>query len=76
MPGPIRRRDVLIAVARMADRLGYDAFFIPETWAHDITVLLAEVKRDKSVRRWAGKQITIPIILAPQRERVRLVGQP
>jgi alkanesulfonate monooxygenase SsuD/methylene tetrahydromethanopterin reductase-like flavin-dependent oxidoreductase (luciferase family) len=37
------RRDVLIAVARMADRLGYDAFFLPETWAHDITVLLAEV---------------------------------
>jgi alkanesulfonate monooxygenase SsuD/methylene tetrahydromethanopterin reductase-like flavin-dependent oxidoreductase (luciferase family) len=37
------RRDVLIAVARMADRLGYDAFFMPETWAHDITVLLAEV---------------------------------
>ena len=37
------RRNVLIAVARMADRLGYDAFFLPETWAHDITVLLAEV---------------------------------
>jgi len=37
------RRDVLIAVARMADRLGYDAFSMPETWAHDITVLLAEV---------------------------------
>lgn len=30
------------------------------------TVLLAEVKRDKSPRRWAGKQITIPIILNPQ----------
>src|SRR5262249_60537830 len=37
------RREVLIGVARMADRLGYDAFFMPETWAHDITVLLAEV---------------------------------
>src|SRR5262249_36821290 len=37
------RRDVLIGFARMADRLGYDAFFMPETWAHDITVLLAEV---------------------------------
>jgi len=37
------RRDVLIAVARMADQLGYDAFAMPETWAHDITVLLAEV---------------------------------
>lgn len=30
------------------------------------TVLLSEVKRDKSPRRWNGKQITIPIILAPQ----------
>ena len=39
------RRDVLIAVARMADRLGYDAFFMPETWAHDITVLLADNSR-------------------------------
>jgi len=37
------RRDVLIAVARMADQLGYDAFTFPETWAHDMTVLLAEV---------------------------------
>ena len=40
------RRNVLIAIARMADRLGYDAFFLPETWAHDITVLLAEVARE------------------------------
>jgi alkanesulfonate monooxygenase SsuD/methylene tetrahydromethanopterin reductase-like flavin-dependent oxidoreductase (luciferase family) len=37
------RREVLLTVARTADRLGYDAFFMPETWAHDITVLLAEV---------------------------------
>src|SRR5262245_30931402 len=37
------RRDVLLEVARRADRLGYDAFVMPETWAHDITVLLAEV---------------------------------
>src|SRR5262245_8104522 len=37
------RRETLIAAARTADRLGYDAFLMPETWAHDITVLLAEV---------------------------------
>ena len=30
------------------------------------TVLLAEIKKDTSPRRWAGKQVTIPIILAPQ----------
>lgn len=30
------------------------------------TVLLSEVKRDKSPRRWHGKQVTIPIFLAPQ----------
>jgi len=37
------RRHVLLSVATSADRLGYDAFVLPETWAHDITVLLAEV---------------------------------
>ena len=36
------RREVLMAVARGADRLGYDGFFLPETWAYDVTVLLAE----------------------------------
>src|SRR5262250_998259 len=36
------RRDVLIALAREADRLGYEAFCLPETWAYDVTVLLAE----------------------------------
>src|SRR5215510_392872 len=36
------RRETLIAVARGADRLGYDGFFLPETWAYDVTVLLAE----------------------------------
>lgn len=30
------------------------------------TVLLSEVQRDKSPRRWHGKQITVPIYLAPQ----------
>ncbi len=36
------RRDVLIALATEADRLGYEAFCLPETWAYDVTVLLAE----------------------------------
>ena len=36
------RREVLIGLATEGDRLGYDGFFLPETWAYDITVLLAE----------------------------------
>ena len=30
------------------------------------TVFLGETRRDKSPRRWNGKQVTIPIITAPQ----------
>src|SRR5262245_37871987 len=37
------RREVMLSLATAADRLGYDAFVLPETWAYDITVLLAEV---------------------------------
>src|SRR6266478_2073158 len=36
------RREAIIALATYGDRLGYDGFFLPETWAYDITVLLAE----------------------------------
>lgn len=36
------RRDAIIGLATEGDRLGYDGFFLPETWAYDITVLLAE----------------------------------
>src|SRR5881628_207620 len=36
------RRDALVRVATTADRLGFDGFFLPETWGHDVTVLLAE----------------------------------
>ena len=36
------RREALLSLATTADRLGYDGFFLPETWAYDITVLLAE----------------------------------
>jgi alkanesulfonate monooxygenase SsuD/methylene tetrahydromethanopterin reductase-like flavin-dependent oxidoreductase (luciferase family) len=37
------RRQALVSTAALADRLGYEAFFLPETWALDITVLLAEI---------------------------------
>jgi alkanesulfonate monooxygenase SsuD/methylene tetrahydromethanopterin reductase-like flavin-dependent oxidoreductase (luciferase family) len=36
------RREALIGLATAADRLGYDGFYLPETWAYDVTVLLAE----------------------------------
>jgi len=36
------RREAIIGLATEADRLGYDGFFMPETWAWDMTVLLAE----------------------------------
>jgi alkanesulfonate monooxygenase SsuD/methylene tetrahydromethanopterin reductase-like flavin-dependent oxidoreductase (luciferase family) len=36
------RRETLVSLAMSADRLGFDGYFLPETWAYDITVLLAE----------------------------------
>ncbi|HEU4371517.1 MAG TPA: LLM class flavin-dependent oxidoreductase [Methylomirabilota bacterium] len=36
------RHEVFVSLATAADRLGYDGFFLPETWAYDTTVLLAE----------------------------------
>jgi alkanesulfonate monooxygenase SsuD/methylene tetrahydromethanopterin reductase-like flavin-dependent oxidoreductase (luciferase family) len=36
------RREALVATAVAADRLGYDGFFLPETWALDVTIVLAE----------------------------------
>jgi alkanesulfonate monooxygenase SsuD/methylene tetrahydromethanopterin reductase-like flavin-dependent oxidoreductase (luciferase family) len=36
------RRQALLTLATSADRLGYDGYFLPETWAYDTTVLLAE----------------------------------
>jgi alkanesulfonate monooxygenase SsuD/methylene tetrahydromethanopterin reductase-like flavin-dependent oxidoreductase (luciferase family) len=36
------RRDTLIGVAATAERLGFGTYFLPETWAHDVTVLMAE----------------------------------
>jgi alkanesulfonate monooxygenase SsuD/methylene tetrahydromethanopterin reductase-like flavin-dependent oxidoreductase (luciferase family) len=37
------RREAILALAAEGDRLGYDGFFLPETWSYDTTVLLAEV---------------------------------
>ena len=36
------RRDVLVSTAIAADRLGYDGYYLPETWAYDTTIVLAE----------------------------------
>jgi alkanesulfonate monooxygenase SsuD/methylene tetrahydromethanopterin reductase-like flavin-dependent oxidoreductase (luciferase family) len=36
------RRETIVRLATEADRRGYAGFFLPETWAHDVTVLLAE----------------------------------
>lgn len=36
------RRDVLVSTAAAADRLGYHGYYLPETWAYDTTIVLAE----------------------------------
>jgi alkanesulfonate monooxygenase SsuD/methylene tetrahydromethanopterin reductase-like flavin-dependent oxidoreductase (luciferase family) len=36
------RREAIVALATEGDRLGYDAFVMPEAWGYDMTVLLAE----------------------------------
>jgi alkanesulfonate monooxygenase SsuD/methylene tetrahydromethanopterin reductase-like flavin-dependent oxidoreductase (luciferase family) len=45
------RRETLLGTAVAADRLGFDGFLLPETWAYDIPVILAEValKTDRIV---------------------------
>jgi alkanesulfonate monooxygenase SsuD/methylene tetrahydromethanopterin reductase-like flavin-dependent oxidoreductase (luciferase family) len=37
------RREAVLHLAAGAERRGYDALYLPETWAWDVTVLLAEV---------------------------------
>ena len=37
------RHGVLVRLAIEAERAGHKAFFLPETWAHDTTVLLGEI---------------------------------
>ena len=36
------RREVLVSTAVTADRLGYHGYYLPETWAYDTTIVLAE----------------------------------
>jgi alkanesulfonate monooxygenase SsuD/methylene tetrahydromethanopterin reductase-like flavin-dependent oxidoreductase (luciferase family) len=49
------RRDAIVHIATTADRLGYDAFFLPEAWTYDGTVLLAEVAtRTRRIRLGTG----------------------
>lgn len=49
------RRETILHLATTADRLGYEAFFLPETWALDTTVLLAEVAtRTSRIRLGSG----------------------
>ena len=40
------RRDVIVDMACTAERLGYEAFLLPEGWGYDSTVLLAEIARE------------------------------
>jgi alkanesulfonate monooxygenase SsuD/methylene tetrahydromethanopterin reductase-like flavin-dependent oxidoreductase (luciferase family) len=37
------RREAILELALSADKKGYEALFLPETWAFDITVLLSEI---------------------------------
>ena len=36
------RREQFLTLATTAERLGYDAILLPETWAYDVTIVLAE----------------------------------
>jgi alkanesulfonate monooxygenase SsuD/methylene tetrahydromethanopterin reductase-like flavin-dependent oxidoreductase (luciferase family) len=36
------RREQFLALATLGDQLGYDAMLLPETWAYDVTIVLAE----------------------------------
>ncbi len=49
------RREHLVALGTLAEELGYDAVMLPETWAYDVTVLLAEIAlKTKRVRLGTG----------------------
>ena len=36
------RREQFLMLATLGERLGYDALLLPETWAYDVTIVLAE----------------------------------
>ena len=49
------RRDTILHVAASAEELGYEAFFLPETWSHDVLVVLTEVAvRTEHLRLGSG----------------------
>jgi alkanesulfonate monooxygenase SsuD/methylene tetrahydromethanopterin reductase-like flavin-dependent oxidoreductase (luciferase family) len=49
------RRETLVHVVEVADRLGYDAFLVPEAWSYDSTVLLTEAAtRTRQIRLGTG----------------------
>jgi alkanesulfonate monooxygenase SsuD/methylene tetrahydromethanopterin reductase-like flavin-dependent oxidoreductase (luciferase family) len=49
------RREHLVALGTLAEELGYDAVMLPETWAYDVTVLLAEIAlKTRRVRLGTG----------------------
>ena len=49
------RRETILYIATAADRLGYETFFLPETWSHDTTLLLAEAAiRTQRIRLGTG----------------------
>lgn len=37
------RREAILHLATTADKLGYEAIFLPETWSHNTTILLTEI---------------------------------
>ena len=42
------RREVLVSTAAAADRFGYHGYYLPETWAYDTTIVLAEAALNTS----------------------------
>jgi alkanesulfonate monooxygenase SsuD/methylene tetrahydromethanopterin reductase-like flavin-dependent oxidoreductase (luciferase family) len=49
------RRDTILDLATRADDLGYEAMFLPETWSHDVLVVLTEVAvRTQRLRLGSG----------------------
>lgn len=49
------RRNTILHLAATADELGYEALFLPETWSHDVSVVLTEVAvRTQRLRLGSG----------------------